>query len=57
VPAWLVRLLAGRATVEFLNHSTRTSNARFKRDTGWQPKFPSYRAGLDEVAASLNADG
>jgi nucleoside-diphosphate-sugar epimerase len=53
VPAWLVRLLVGRATVDFLTHSTRTGNARFKRDTGWQPRFPSYRTGLDEVVASL----
>ena len=55
VPAWLVRLLAGRATVDFLTHSTRTSNARFKRDTGWQPTFPSYRKGLDEVVALLKS--
>lgn len=50
VPALLARLLAGRAAVEFLTRSTRTSNARFKRDVGWQPRFPTYREGLAEIA-------
>ena len=52
VPVWLARLLAGSAAVDFLTTSTRTSNERFRKDVGWNPRFPSYREGLDEVLAS-----
>jgi nucleoside-diphosphate-sugar epimerase len=49
VPVWLARLLAGGAAVEFFTRSTRTSNARFKRDLGWSPTFPTYREGIQEI--------
>ncbi len=51
VPAWLARLAAGSYAVDFFTRSTRTSNARFRRDIGWAPRFPSYREGLDRVVA------
>ena len=53
VPAWLARLLAGRATVDFFTQSTRTSNARFCQDFGWSPKYPTMREGFDQVVAEL----
>jgi hypothetical protein len=49
LPAWLARLVAGGATVDFFMQSTRTSNARFRRDFGWSPKYPTFREGLDQV--------
>jgi nucleoside-diphosphate-sugar epimerase len=49
VPVWLARLLAGRDIIEFFTHSTRTTSARFKRDFGWQPKYPTYREGIEEA--------
>jgi nucleoside-diphosphate-sugar epimerase len=49
VPVWLARLLAGRMAIEFFNRSTRTSNARFKRDFDWNPKYPTYREGIREI--------
>lgn len=49
VPVWLARLLAGRFAVEFFTRSTRTTASRFKSDFNWQPKFPTYREGIDEV--------
>jgi nucleoside-diphosphate-sugar epimerase len=51
VPKWLARLLAGKLTVDFVTRSTRTSNARMKRDFNWTPKYPTYREGLAEVIA------
>jgi nucleoside-diphosphate-sugar epimerase len=51
LPIWLARVLAGRDTVEFFTRSTRTGNARFKRDFGWQPQFPTYREGIEEIKA------
>lgn len=49
VPRWLARLLAGPLAVETVSTSMNTSNARFKRETGWQPAYPTYREGLASV--------
>jgi nucleoside-diphosphate-sugar epimerase len=49
IPVWLARLLVGRAAVDFLGRSTRTGNARFKRDLGWQPQFATYREGIAAI--------
>lgn len=56
VPLWLARLLAGAHAANFLNSSTRTSNARFKRDFAWSPKFPTYREGLEDVLCEWRAE-
>ncbi len=52
-PVFLARLVAGDAAVEYLTTSTRTSNARFKREVGWTPKYPSYREGLGQVVRGV----
>jgi nucleoside-diphosphate-sugar epimerase len=57
VPEWLARLVAGRYAVRFLTSSTRTSNARIRRDLGWSPRFPSYEEGLDQVVATWRERG
>jgi nucleoside-diphosphate-sugar epimerase len=49
VPLWLARLLGGRFAVEFFTRSTRTTSARFKRDFAWQPKYATYREGIEEA--------
>jgi nucleoside-diphosphate-sugar epimerase len=57
VPAWLARLLAGKNAVSFFTSSTRTSNALFRKDFGWSPRYPSYREGLEQVIQSWKAEG
>lgn len=57
VPAWLARLVAGAYTVNFFTSSIRTSNARFREDFGWSPRFPSYREGLDEIVRAWKTEG
>ena len=52
VPAWLARWLAGEQAVSFLTKSTRTTNARFRRDFGWTPRYPTYREGLEQIFAA-----
>ena len=52
VPPWLARLVAGEAAVRFLTASTRTTNARLRRDFGWTPQYPTYREGLDQILAA-----
>ena len=57
MPAWLARLVLGPYTAEVLRTSFVTSNARFRRDFGWRPRYPTYEQGLEEVVASWRAEG
>jgi hypothetical protein len=49
VPAWLARLLAGEHLVVMMTESRAGSNARAKRELGWQPGHPSWRQGFAEI--------
>ncbi|MGH9745795.1 MAG: NAD-dependent epimerase/dehydratase family protein [Candidatus Acidiferrales bacterium] len=49
VPAWIAKVAAGSAAVGFMTSSTRTSNARFRQDFNWKPRYPSYREALDQI--------
>jgi nucleoside-diphosphate-sugar epimerase len=53
IPATLARLVAGRNAVDAVIRSARSSNARIKRELGWQPRFPSAREGVPDVVARL----
>jgi nucleoside-diphosphate-sugar epimerase len=57
VPGWLARIAAGKYAVDFLTSPVRASNARFRRDFGWTPRYPTYREGLDEIVAVWKAEG
>jgi nucleoside-diphosphate-sugar epimerase len=46
VPAWLARLVAGRAAVEMAMATRGASNAKAKRELGWRLRFPSWRQGF-----------
>jgi nucleoside-diphosphate-sugar epimerase len=46
IPVWLARVMLGASTVETLIASTRCLNHRFKSSTGWQPEYPTCRAGI-----------
>ena len=52
VPIWLARWLAGEHAVEYFTRLTRTTNAHFRRDFGWTPRYPTYREGLDQIVAT-----
>ncbi|RME45667.1 MAG: NAD(P)-dependent oxidoreductase [Deltaproteobacteria bacterium] len=53
VPVWLARMVAGSYATAFFTRSVRTSNARFRREFSWHPRFPTYREGIDAVTAAL----
>jgi nucleoside-diphosphate-sugar epimerase len=55
VPVWLARWLAGEQAVTYFTRSVKTTNARFRRDFGWAPKYPTYRDGLDQIAGAWKA--
>jgi len=46
IPAWLGRLLAGEAVVTMMTQGRGASNAKARRELGWQPIWPSWRAGF-----------
>jgi nucleoside-diphosphate-sugar epimerase len=51
VPAWLVRLLAGEMVVGMMTEGRGFSNAKAKRELGWQLRYPSWRQGFKEELA------
>ena len=48
VPVWLAKLAAPRMVVDLATTLRGASNARFKREFGWQPKYASWREGFRE---------
>src|SRR5215208_8091914 len=51
VPRWLGRLVAGEAGAVMMTEVRGASNAKAKRELGWEPKHPSWREGFAQVAA------
>ncbi|HET7177426.1 MAG TPA: NAD(P)-dependent oxidoreductase [Solirubrobacterales bacterium] len=49
LPVWLVRLLAGAAIAASAVELRGASNAKAKRELGWQPRCPSWRQGFREA--------
>jgi nucleoside-diphosphate-sugar epimerase len=46
VPAWLIRLIAGKDVVLGATQSRGASNAKAKREFGWTLRYPSWRQGF-----------
>ena len=46
VPKWLARLLAGEQAVVMMTEGRGFSNAKAKRELGWQLRYPSWRDGF-----------
>ena len=47
-PRWVVRLLAGEAVATLMTESRGASNAKARRELGWEPAFASWRRGFAE---------
>jgi len=48
IPRWLGRLFAGEAGVAMMTEVRGASNAKAKRELGWQLRYPSWRLGFRE---------
>jgi nucleoside-diphosphate-sugar epimerase len=46
VPRWLARLFAGEAAVVLATESRGASNAKAKRELGWEPRWATWREGF-----------
>jgi len=53
IPATLARVVAGDNAVDAAVRSARSSNAKIKRELGWQPRFPTAREGVADAVARL----
>jgi nucleoside-diphosphate-sugar epimerase len=51
LPKWLARLLAGEMVVGMMTEGRGFSNAKAKRELGWQLRYPSWRQGFKEELA------
>ncbi len=52
VPAWLARLVAGKDLVSAAVEMRGASNAKAKRELGWQPEHASWRQGFAKSLAA-----
>jgi nucleoside-diphosphate-sugar epimerase len=50
VPVWLGRLIAGDVGVSVMTEIRGSSNAKAKRELGWQPRWASWRDGFAVLA-------
>ena len=55
VPVSLARIVGGGNAVAAAVRSARSSNAKIKRELGWQPRFASAREGVPDAVAGLTA--
>ncbi len=46
VPAWLVRPFAGEMGVAIMTRGRPFSNAKARRELGWEPRYPTWREGF-----------
>lgn len=51
VPVWLARLVAGSAAANSATQLRGASNAKARRELGWQPSFSSWRQGFRDAGA------
>jgi 2-alkyl-3-oxoalkanoate reductase len=53
VPRWLARLAGGEAGVALMTESRGASNAKAKRELGWQLRYPTWRQGFPAAYGSV----
>ena len=57
VPRWLARLFAGEAVAMMATESRGASNAKAKRELGWELRYPSWREGFVAAYAPAQEAG
>jgi nucleoside-diphosphate-sugar epimerase len=48
LPVWIARLAGGEVAVSMLTRTRGSSNARAKRELGWELRWPSWRQGFED---------
>jgi nucleoside-diphosphate-sugar epimerase len=52
IPRWLGRLVAGEVATRMMTEARGASNAKAKRELGWQPRYASWRQGFAQGLGS-----
>jgi nucleoside-diphosphate-sugar epimerase len=52
VPTWVGRLATGEVGVAMMTQSRGSSNAKARRELGWEPAHPSWRSGFAETVGA-----
>lgn len=56
IPVWLARAIGGEGMVHMMTGARGSSNAKARRELGWQPAHPHWRDGFaDEFNATMSA--
>lgn len=55
--AWLARFFIGKINAKGLTSPMPTTNAKAKQDLDWEPAYPTYRDGLEQVVEVWETDG
>jgi nucleoside-diphosphate-sugar epimerase len=56
IPAWIGRLAAGQAAVQWMTEGRGSSNRKAKRELGWQPAWSSWREGFLHAVGETSND-
>jgi nucleoside-diphosphate-sugar epimerase len=54
LPVWLGRLAVGDVGVSMMTQIRGSSNAKAKRDLGWQPRYRTWRRGFRQELSEPN---
>ncbi|BDZ47298.1 hypothetical protein GCM10025866_32070 [Naasia aerilata] len=46
MPVWLARLIAGEVVAGMMTEGRGFTNAKAKRELGWELRYPSWRTGF-----------
>ena len=57
LPGWLARFFIGKPAADTLTRPMPTTAERFRREVGWEPRYPTYREGLRQVVETWREDG
>ncbi len=57
LPRWVARIVLGSYMVRLLSTPFQTTSARFRRDFGWRPSYPTCGEGLDEIVSTWRTEG
>jgi nucleoside-diphosphate-sugar epimerase len=56
IPAALARIIAGGNAVDAVVRSARSSNAKIRRELGWEPRYPTAREGVADAVEQLSRE-
>lgn len=57
IPGWLARFFVGKEAANMMTKPMPTTAEKFTADVGWEPRYPTYRDGLEQVVETWEADG